>query len=448
MKDPLARFEPTAADPFDLRKVGHLLRRAGFAASLPARRELVKAGLEAAIAYVAPAAEAASAATAPDAAQSEEALLQQVMAFGEIERVRAFRVLLALQSARPLRERAACFWHGHFATSNLKLNDPRAMALQMATFDRLGLGKFDDLLLAMCRDAALLRWLDNDVNTKKQPNENFASELFELFALGRGHYTEPDEREAARCFTGWHVRDGVFRFDARLHDSGDKTLFGETGNFGGEQVVERTVARRECAEFLASKWLRWFVHPEPEQAEVDAVASAFEKSGRNVGDTLLVLLRSRLFFSPRAYRSKVKSPADFVIGTVRLLGARAAAADLARAMASLGETWLEPPSVEGWHGETAWLSPASWLLRSNFVADLLAGRRGKLDPRPGSLWKGLSRPRDRAKAATLYLLDGDAGAEDLAGLEAVAVEHAAAGDDNNAAAVLHATACLPDYQLS
>ncbi|MBL8729434.1 MAG: DUF1800 domain-containing protein [Planctomycetes bacterium] len=438
MSDPLAPFEPSARDPFDLAKVGHLLRRAGFAASLQTRRELVRAGLSAAIDHVAP----PLGRVAP-----ADALLQEAIAFGDIERVRAFRVWLALQSVHPLRERTSCFWHGHFATSNQKVLDPRAMALQMATFDRLGLGTFDELLLAMCRDPALLRWLDNDVNTARQPNENFARELFELFSLGRGNYSEQDVRQAARAFTGWHVRDGVFHFQPHLHDDGDKQLFGADGAFDGGDVVAAVVRRPESAQFLARRWLRFFVHPEPDDADVTALAACYEQSGRDIGTTLVRLLRSRLFFSAAAYRCKVKSPADFVVGTVRLLGASAAPASLAATMASLGETWLEPPSVEGWHGERAWLSPAAWLLRSNFVADLLAGRHGRLRPHPAVWFRGLDRPADRARAAALLLLDGELDEPGRAGLLAVAQAQAGADAATAAAAILHAAACLPEYQL-
>jgi len=437
MIDPLAAFEPSAHDPFDLKKAGHLLRRTGFAASLTVRRDLARAGLDAAIAHVAPPlGEAAPA----------ETLLQEAIAFGDVQRIFAFRVWLALQCAHPLRERLAIFWHGHFATSDQKLRDSRAMALQLATFDRLGLARFDDLLLAMCHDPALLRWLDNDVNTREHGNENFARELLELFTLGRGNYTERDVREAARAFSGWHVRDGQFFFARRLHDPGEKELFGQRGPFDGGDVAALCAARPESARFLASKWLRCFVHPDPEPAEVEALAQVYERADRDVLVTLRTLLRSRLFFSARAYRSKVKSPADLVIGTVRLLGGRAQPTFLARAMAGLGETWLEPPSVEGWHGERAWLSPASWLLRSNFVADLLAHRRGKFAPSPALLFRGMTGPTERAKAAALLLLDGDVGDEGRERLLAVAA--ASPGDDaQDAACLLHAAACLPEYQL-
>jgi uncharacterized protein (DUF1800 family) len=348
MNDPLAPWEPRGDDRFDLIKVGHLVRRAGFGAALGQRRELAAAGVAAAVERI-----AGSAAPAP---ATEPEGLREAIAFGDIARVRAHRVWLALHAEPSLPQRASYFWHCHFATSNQKLLDPRAMALQLATFDRLGLARFDELLAKMARDPALLRWLDNDKNTNRAPNENFARELFELFTLGRGHYTEVDVRAAARCFTGWHVRDGAFRFQAHAHDDGDKELFGRTGRFGGDDVLAAVVARTESAEFLADRWLRFFVHPEPERAEIAALAAVYERSQRSVHATLTTLLRSRLFFSPRALRAKVKSPADFVLGTVRALGARAAPTELAAAMAGLGEAWCEPPSVEGWHGERAWLS--------------------------------------------------------------------------------------------
>lgn len=435
MTDPLAPWEPSDGDTFDLRKVGHLLRRAAFSASLATRRSLQRAGVDAAIDHVAPASD-----------HGLDAELPNVLAFDDAERVRAWRVWLAVRGAEPLRVRTSYFWHGHFATGNQKVGDARAMALQMELFDRAGLGTFDELLAGVCRDPAMLRWLDNDTNTRAQPNENFARELFELFALGRGHYTERDVREAARCFTGWHVRDGGFHLQRRLHDDGDKTVLGATGRFGGDDIVRLVVARPDCAEFLAAKWLRFFVHPEPEPAEIDALANCYVRNERRVGDTLKCLLRSRLFFSPRAFRAKVKSPADFVIGTVRCLGAQAAPATLAAAMSSMGETWLEPPSVEGWHGERAWLSPAAWLLRSNFVADLLARRRGNLRPGPSALLGDRKSPTDQARAALLLLLDGEAPVEAAQQLAEVARAHADAEDA--AALVLHAAACLPEYQLA
>jgi uncharacterized protein (DUF1800 family) len=435
--DPLRPWQPSAREPFDLKRAGHLLRRAGFGGPLRLRERMVREGVDAALQVVAPDETAASPA---------DALLRDVVALGEIERVRSFRVWLCLQGQSPLRERTSLFWHHHFATSNRKLLDPRAMAMQQAMFDARGLGTFDELLLAACRDPALLRWLDNDTNVAAKPNENFARELFELFTLGRGNYTEQDVREAARAFTGWHVRDGQFHFAGWLHDNGSKQVFGSSGALGGEDIVRLCAERPESATFLARKWLCWFVHPEPMPEEVEALLRCYLEQGRHVGRTLRVLLRSELFFGARAFRSKVKSPADFVLGLVRGLNCRAAPDELARAMGRMGELWLEPPSVAGWPGERAWLNTATWLQRSNFAAELLAGQRGKLQPRPEDLLAGLGSPEERTTAALDLLLDGEASAESRKRLLAFARSDAGRGP-GGASALLHATTALPEYQL-
>jgi uncharacterized protein (DUF1800 family) len=435
--DPLRPWQPSASEPFDLKRAGHLLRRAGFAGSLRLRERLVREGIDAALQLVAP----------EDRSDSPaDALLRDVVALAEIERVRAWRVWRCLQDEHPLRERMSLFWHHHFATSNRKLQDPRAMALQQATFDALGLGGFDELLVAVCRDPAMLRWLDNDTNVARKPNENFARELFELFTLGRGNYTEQDIREAARAFTGCHVRDGQFHFAGWLHDAGTKQLFGSSGTFSGEDVARLCAGRAESAAFLARKWLCWFVHPEPQPDEVAALARCYREQERHVGRTLRVLLRSELFFSSRAFRSKVKSPADFVIGLVRGLNCRAAPTELARAMGRMGELWLEPPSVEGWQGERAWLNTATWLQRANFAAELLGGRLGKLQPRPADLLVDLQSPQARADAALDLLLDGEVSAGSRERLLVFARGPAAQGE-GGAAALLHAATALPEYQL-
>lgn len=436
--DLLARWQPSAHDAWDLRKVGHLVRRTGFGASLGERLRFVQLGLQRTLAQLAGDVEAAGEA---------DPLLESVLALGGLERVRGWRFHRMATARAPLRQRMSLFWHGHFATSNQKVQSERMMARQAELFDRLGLGRFDDLLLEVARDPAMVRWLDNDTNRKGQPNENFARELFELFALGRGHYSEQDIREAARAFTGWHLRGEQFRFFQALHDDGSKQVFGKQGSFGGEEVVAMTVRRPESARFLAARWLAWFVHPEPTAQEIAAFAAVYEREQRHVGRTLRVLLQSRLFFSPRAYRSLVKSPVDLTVGLVRSLGAQAAPRELARAAARMGQSLLEPPSVEGWHEHRGWITSASWLQRSNFAADLFAGRRAfALRPTPQALLAAATTPQERAELALRLLLDGEVSAS---GREAVLSFAAtpAAREPQGAGALLHTVMTLPEAHL-
>ena len=188
-RDLLEPYEPSAANPFNLQKAGHLLRRASFGGSLADREELVRIGVEDAVDRM----------SQEGPGEDVDAAFQDVVAMGEIRQVRAYRFWRMLTGRRRLRERMSFFWHTHFATSNQKVKNPPMMAHQMAMFDRLGLGTFDDLVLAVSRDPAMVRWLDNDTNVKGRANENYARELFELFALGRGNsHGRPDPPERRR----------------------------------------------------------------------------------------------------------------------------------------------------------------------------------------------------------------------------------------------------------
>ena len=108
---------------------------------------------------------------------------------------------------------------------------------QYLLFRSRGAGRFGDLVAAISRDVAMIRWLDGNANRKGLPNENFARELQELFTLGIGNYTETDIREVARAFTGWGSRHHDYVFTEAFHDPGSKTVHGRTGPWNGDDVV-------------------------------------------------------------------------------------------------------------------------------------------------------------------------------------------------------------------
>ncbi len=432
----LERWEPTSSDRFDLRKAGHLMRRAALGGSLAERQRMVSLGVDRAMKMVSGGSEG-----------GVDAAFERTLALGSIDSARAYRVWRMLRGRRRLAEVMSFFWHGHFATSNQKVTSPRMMSRQLRLFDRLGMGRFDELMLAVSRDPAMILWLDNDTNVKGRANENFARELFELFTLGRGNYTERDIREAARAFTGWQQRDETFRFVRGFHDAGEKTVFGKRGKFGGEEIIAMTVRRPDSARFLAAKLLAFFVHPEPTQAEINAVAVVYEKSGREIGVTVETILRSRLFFSERAYRSRLKSPADLAIGLVRSLGATVSPQAIASAMGVMGQALLEPPTVEGWRGEQEWITSATWLLRSNFAADLFAGRRNyNMKPVAESLLEKAKTPKERADLVLHLLFDGHVSDESRQAMLDFADSSAARGA-GGAGAMLHAAMTFPEAQL-
>jgi uncharacterized protein (DUF1800 family) len=240
------------------------------------------------------------------------------------------------------------------------------------------------MLHAMTRDPAMLVWLDSDSNRKGQPNENYAREVFELFSLGVGNYTEGDIKEAARALTGWSVQGGEPAFDPRQHDDGEKTILGQTGRWGAGDVVRIALGQPACSRFLVRKLFRELVSETVEPADEMLAPLADEFRIRDYDIVWLVerMLRSWVFYSPAAIRQRVKSPVEFAVGGVRALEGNAGPRHLAELCDQLGQSLYFPPSVKGWDGGNAWINSSTLLFRQNFAFDLTRGngRGAACDP--------------------------------------------------------------------
>ncbi|MEE8104104.1 MAG: DUF1800 domain-containing protein [Planctomycetota bacterium] len=298
-------------------------------------------------------------------AEEMESIYAIVRGSGSLDTIRGWLIRRMMSCEHQLREKMGLFWHGHFATSVRKVTDLDWMCRQYRLFLDLGLGRFPVLLDAVTRDPAMIRWLDNETNRKGSPNENFGRELFELFTLGDGNYTEKDIQEAGRAFTGWHILHGKFHFSAGLHDAGEKTVLGTTGNLRGEDVLKLALAQDACGRFLAGKLLRFFVEPAP-SAELEAALGAeMKRNGYDVSATLELMFASKAFYAPSARRSLVKSPLEFVVGSTRMLETNVSPKELLGAFGAMGQELLAPPNVKGWPGGRTWINTATWLARIN-----------------------------------------------------------------------------------
>jgi uncharacterized protein (DUF1800 family) len=425
----LGPFRPGADGPWDRAAAAHLLRRAGF--GMP--EEAIRKALE-----VEP--RAAAEALFQERPEIDDVLFTGAAAYqvASVEAAQNAWVYRLLRGASPAREKLTLFWHGHFATSVRKVEDARLMTDQIELFRARGPGPFVDLLQGVARDPAMLVWLDGNSNRSGTPNENFARELMELFSLGIGNYTEIDIKEAARGFTGWHVRERRFWFNERAHDRGVKKVLGASGSFGGEDIVRLCAERRQCAEFIAGKLFSFYVYPEPEKELRSELGAAYAACGGRTAEFLARLFSSRVFYSARARRAIVAPPADFTAGTLRTLGARAGAAPVARAMAAMGQELLAPPSVKGWDMGQAWLSSGTLLARYRFVQSLTL---------ESANWAG----GDLAAAVPWETLGGDARAVTgrffPEGLPAAVVEDLAASAGGDPKAVVAGCLELPEYQF-
>src|SRR5262245_2766137 len=229
---PFPLYHPTPDVPWNLRRVVHLHRRAGFAATwAELQRDLAGDPQDAVTRLL----EGKSRIDGQPADYETTAKLVADTAVASLldRRMKAAWVFRMLYGPDPLGERLVLLWHNHFATSNRKVKNLALMQAQNDLLRQYARAPFGELLSAVVHQGAMLEWLDADKNIAGKPNENLARELMELFTLGLGNYTESDVQESARALTGWKVVGEQFRFDQKLHDDGTKTILGSTGNHDG-----------------------------------------------------------------------------------------------------------------------------------------------------------------------------------------------------------------------
>jgi uncharacterized protein (DUF1800 family) len=362
---------------WDLRRVVHLHRRAGFAATWKELERDLAEGPEASIGRVLEG-KTRSGGVLPDF-ESTAALLADAAQFSnDPERLKAWWVFRMLFGPDPLGERLALFWHDYFATSNLKVKNLAAMRQQNDLFRRHDRGPFGVLLEAVVRDPALLTWLDASSNRKGHPNENLARELFELFTLGIGPYSESDVKEAARALSGWTIEDNLVREMASRHDDGIKTILGHRGNLTALDLLRiltqhpatsKRVARRLCVWLMGERAVS--------ESAIAELAEGLGAHDLDIGWAVATVLRSRAFWDRANLRSRVLGPVEMVIGSLRaleLFDPPPSMLMVSEWIAKLGQDLFYPPNVGGWPGGRAWLSSRGLIARANHAAAVVAGR--------------------------------------------------------------------------
>lgn len=279
-----------------------------------------------------------------------------------------------LVTDQPLVERMTLFWHNHFTSSLAKVRYVPALYRQNELFRREAFGNFARLLKAVARGPAMLIYLDGVRSVARQPNENFARELLELFTLGEGHYSEADVKNAARAFTGWSIdrETGAFVNHAPQHDGGEKTFLGQKGNFTGDDILAIVLRQPRTAELVCEKLYREFVSLTPDPVEVKRLAAILRTSGYEMKPVLRSMFLSPAFRDPGNRGTLIKSPVELVVGSVHLLGLPVLEkTQLVRMMQGLGQVPFDPPNVKGWPGGESWITSYTLLLRQQFMRRMI-----------------------------------------------------------------------------
>ena len=308
-----------------------------------------------------------------------------------------------INSRNPLQEKVALFWHGVFATGYAKLTQGRVLMDHIQMFRNHGVGDLKTLLIELSRDPAMIVWLDNYDNHNGAINENFGRELLELFSMGVGNYSEDDIKEASRAFTGWTIgnteyslmrarNDSLwpygrlnlhFEYRPDDHDNGVKRFLSESGNFNGEDIVDIICKQEATARFIARHMYTFFVADEPpvpkwpydsprDPEAIEVLTDAYFDSGYNIKAMLRALFLSDFFQSEDCWYEKVKGPTELVVGVLRLTGDhRKPSPKLQKSAGNIGvmgQTLINPPSVEGWHWGEEWIDTGNLVERINFAA--------------------------------------------------------------------------------
>lgn len=378
-------------------------------------------------------------------------------------RIRALReawISRMIHTGHPLAEKLTLFWHGHFATSIEKVNDAWLMWRQNELLRAGALGPFGSLTKGISRDGAMIRWLDLDRSTKRSPNENFARELMELFTLGEGNYTEDDIKESARAFSGYRFtpRDRAFRIASGQHDDGPKVIFGNSGSFSGDEVIDFILENQACSRFIGSRLWEFFAGPEPGAALATGLGDALRQVNYEIRPFLARIFQSKLFYSKDVANALIKSPVDWLVSSCRALEIEAPPVPvLMEWLRQLGQMPFAPPNVRGWEGGRSWISATTLIARGTYAAELV----GAVKPRHPSM-----RERRYKAADPLPWVAGIDSTDIAAMAKVLAVRlfgprppqsalHAAEGilresgtDLTGLRAALHGLMCLPDYQLA
>jgi uncharacterized protein (DUF1800 family) len=397
----------------------HLLRRAAFGASPVVVEAASLDGLSATTDRL------VNYESTPDPIDDEAILIKLQVALPEqiaaragdrlpVDLIKLWWTYRLIGSPRPLQEKMTLFWHNHFTSKDDGFSGD-VMYRQNQLYRRHALGNFRELTLAVAKDPEMLRYLNGNQNYKAHPNENFARELMEIFTCGRvnpagqPNYTEDDVKAGARAFSGWNSRGGQFFYNANQHDDSIKTFMGQTGNLNGDDIIDILVALPATANYICRKLFRYFAYENPEPDVMNALVATYYGSGYDIKAIVSLILRSQAFYSDEARFALIKSPVDYIVGTIRMAGigdyftpppdelteandvsiplvgagaspqlntsprpmrrgAMGLLAALVGGFRSMGQDLLAPPSVKGWDGGEFWINTDSLQARSKFAA--------------------------------------------------------------------------------
>ncbi len=308
-----------------------------------------------------------------------------------------------LTTSTPFAERMTLFWHGHFTSDYRKTGNNTFMYWQNLTWRRMALTNLGPMLMQVTTDPSMLRYLDLATSTGQSPNENYSRELMELFTMGTGNFTEEDVRQSAKALAGWQVpppdstatvtvdkakmvtqkrpvysnqKSGIF--NQKRSYKGSVTFLGHTGTLDTQGVIDSILAQKATATLIASKVAQHFVTTQPSSSYVAGLGDAFRRSRYDMKTLMRAVFMSPEFTADASYRALLKSPTEFMVHGARALGATNLTKVIIASGSGMGQSLFDPPDVNGWPNNAAWISSNTVVERVNYVTHALVQVKGPL----------------------------------------------------------------------
>ncbi len=428
--------------PMTADEVAHLYRRAGFGAVPSALSSLVGQSRETVVGGLLDAAFPTP--TYPTLSPTDSDYNQLVV-------LRRWWLQQMASAANPVLEKLTFFWHNLIPTSYWKVPVPAMLLVQNQTLRNNALGSIPALVSAMAVDPAMLWYLDNYLNVASSPNENFARELMELFTLGVDQgYTQQDVVDGARAWSGHTLtQERAYTFDNAQHDNGQKTIFGITKNWNGPEVITEilTGARIDTSSaFLSKRLWNWYAGPTTDTVLLSSLAATLRSVQMNTKEFLRAMFLRDEFYSPTYRNVLVRGPIEWGVCLLRATGLTAQGTQIDWALADLGQSPFEPPSVSGWKQNDYWISQAAVWKKATMAATIgwSADATSFLSAVPGQT------PAVAVQTALDAFSTPTASAATRSALEALltANRHPNYGGGGQRANLIRAIALTPEFQLS
>lgn len=400
-------FTPDAARSWDLQSAGHLYRRAAFGGTWKQLQQALKDGPNETVARLLhPAADVAAFDRSYDQLEKMDA------EEASTEQHEAIWLRRMTETPHPLQEQMTLFWHSFFGVTNERVSRAALMCKHVRVLRKNALGNFEILLKEVLNEPAMAVCWDAKSSRKVHPNETLPRVLLEQYTVGPGKYSQQDVLELGRALSGRVVQQNAMTFVEREYDSGTKTILGRKGAFDLAGAIQVLLQQPATADTVVRRVYRYFVSEVEHEANVlliKLLAEQFHKD-YDINKLMRTVLRSNLFFSTLAYRSKIKSPVELAMSILRPLESAAGGKALSNALGEMGQDIYQPPSVKGWAGGRFWLNRFTMAARTRLVQNLMSTGSplgGQTNPVEMAQQQGRRTPDEMARFFSELWLQGD-----------------------------------------